>query len=85
MPNKSSNAGHSPQRTCVICRNKDSQDALLGFYLLGNDLVFDINRAVQNRKKYVCHGEQCLAVMDKWLARHLKKTGSARQKAQKKK
>jgi predicted RNA-binding protein YlxR (DUF448 family) len=73
MPNQSSNAGHLPERTCVICRKKTEQGLLLGFYLLGNEIIFDINKAVQTRKKYVCHSEECLALMDKWLARHQKK------------
>jgi predicted RNA-binding protein YlxR (DUF448 family) len=75
MPNQSSDAGHVPERTCVVCRKRFEQKELLGFYLLGNDPVFDIGKAVQTRKKYVCHSEECLSGLDKWLARHLKKAG----------
>jgi predicted RNA-binding protein YlxR (DUF448 family) len=78
MPNQSSSAGHIPERTCVICRQRLEQNALLGFYLLGSEVVFDINKAVQTRKKYVCHSEQCLSGLDKWLARHLKKAAKDR-------
>jgi predicted RNA-binding protein YlxR (DUF448 family) len=80
MPNKSSKAGHVPQRTCVICKQRYGQKDLLGFYFLGSDLVYDIAKAVQTRKRYVCNAEQCLIQMDKWQAGYLKKAGALRKK-----
>jgi predicted RNA-binding protein YlxR (DUF448 family) len=77
MPNQSSNAEHNPERTCVMCRKKNKQEMLLGFYMLGNDIVFDINKAVQTRKKYVCHSEECLSGLDKWVSRHLRKASKS--------
>ena len=77
MPNIHSKAGHKATRTCVICRSKAEQSSLLNFYLLDGELVFDINKAVNTRKKYVCQNEACLKLLDKWLARQRKKASAA--------
>jgi predicted RNA-binding protein YlxR (DUF448 family) len=76
MPNQNSKAGQIPQRTCVICKTKTGQAELLNFYLMDRDLVFDMNKAVQTRKRYVCFRDECLGQLDKWLAKFLRKNGS---------
>jgi predicted RNA-binding protein YlxR (DUF448 family) len=78
MPNKNSNAGHIPFRTCIICKKRVDQKLLLSFYILNKEIVFDINRLVQFRKKYVCHQAECLTLLNKWLGKQLKKTGSVK-------
>ncbi len=80
MPNKSRSAGHVPFRTCIICRKKTEQRSLLGFFILGNEVIFDVNRMVNNRKKYVCHQVECLNHLDKWMSKYLKKTGSSQRR-----
>jgi predicted RNA-binding protein YlxR (DUF448 family) len=77
MPNRSSKADHIPVRTCVICKTRFEQSSLLSFYLLGRDLVIDMNRAVSTRKKYVCTAEECLSKLPGWLARQNRKSGTA--------
>jgi predicted RNA-binding protein YlxR (DUF448 family) len=72
MPNQSSHAQHTALRTCIICRQKSSVNTLLGFYLLGKDIVFDINKQVQTRKRYLCHNESCYFKLDKWLSKYVK-------------
>lgn len=73
MPNKNSSADHIPLRTCIICRKVTEQSNLLSLFVLGNDVIFDINRLAMNRKKYVCHQADCLNHLDKWLSKHQKK------------
>lgn len=80
MPNKSSNAAHKPVRTCVICKSKQDQRSLLNFFILGKEIVFDIKRAVDCRKKYVCYQEECLKKLPLWVSRQHKKTAVAKQK-----
>jgi predicted RNA-binding protein YlxR (DUF448 family) len=80
MDNKNSKAGHVPIRTCVICRTKAEQTAMLNFFLLQDEIVFDLKRAVPVRKNYVCYKANCLQKLDKWAARRTKKT-AARSKA----
>jgi len=74
MPNKNCNAGHKAVRTCVICKNRSLKEILLNFYMLnGRDIVFDIRNRVQTRKLYICHENECLIRLDKWLAKYRKK------------
>jgi predicted RNA-binding protein YlxR (DUF448 family) len=73
MPNQNSKAAHLAQRTCIICREKSGQDNLYGFYLLGNEIVFDIKKTVSVRKSYVCQSDICISQINKWLSRYLKK------------
>ena len=82
MPNKSSKAGHQAERTCVICRAKKTKNLLLGFYLLDNDIVYDMKGSIAVRKRYVCNAEQCLSDMNKWLGSLLKKSAKQKLKQQ---
>jgi predicted RNA-binding protein YlxR (DUF448 family) len=74
MTNHNSNVGYVPTRTCIICKKKTDQKALLGFYMLQNEMVFDVHKLVPTRKKYVCHAAACLELLDKWLDRQRKKS-----------
>jgi len=78
MPNKNSSAGHIPFRTCLICKKKVDRKTLLSFYILNKEIVFDINRLVQVRKRNVCHKAECLMLLNKWVGRQLKKTGAVK-------
>ncbi len=75
MPNQSSHAGHIPYRTCIICKNKIDKKLLLGLFIMNREIVFDVNGLVSTRKKYVCHKAECLTILNKWLDKHLKKSG----------
>lgn len=79
MPNQSSHAQHSAQRTCIICRTKSNASELLGFFMIGKDFVFDINKQVQTRKRYLCHSEECYIKLDKWLSRYAKRNSLLKQ------
>lgn len=81
MPDQSSKAVHKPVRTCVVCRGRFEQDNLLSFYLMGSEIVFDIKRAVANRKSYVCNQEECLTRLPQWLAVRLRKSVRRQEKA----
>ncbi len=76
MDNVHSKAGHSPIRTCVICKSKAEQDSLLNFYLLDGEVIFDIRKMVQTRKLYICHTETCLQKLDRWLLHRRKKAAA---------
>ncbi len=81
MPNRSSHAGHIPQRTCVVCRRKTDATALYSFCLLGSGskpgLVFDLCGDMQIRKSYVCQNPDCLDGLNKWIVRAGKKRKTA--------
>lgn len=81
MPNKSSHAGHIPQRTCVVCRKKTAAAELLNFCLIGSGsrsgLVFDLSRELPVRKSYVCPLPDCLNGLDKWIIRAGRKRKTA--------
>lgn len=73
MPNRSSNAGHTPIRTCVVCRERRAQSSLLGFYFQRGGLVFDLNGRCQHRKMYLCPFPACVNALPKWMTRYKKK------------
>lgn len=73
MPNKNSRAGHDPLRTCVICREKKSQKALLRFAVLEGKLVYDLQRALPVKGRYVCNDGICSEKIEIWLKRARKK------------
>lgn len=80
MPNRSSKAGHRPQRTCVVCREKSVQTALLSFFFLEGKLVFDLSGHCQQRKFYLCPSGNCVTGLSKWRLRYHKKRGALRNK-----
>jgi len=73
MANRSSQAGHQPERTCVICRSKKMQNELLHFKLRDKQVVFDFYRRLSGRGYYVCDAEECLERIPKWIKKQLKK------------
>lgn len=73
MPNQNSNAGHKPQRTCVVCKTTREMNSLWSFILLPEGLIFDPRRVIQMRKMYVCSAAVCLEGLDKWKKAYLKK------------
>ncbi len=75
MPNKHSNAGHTPMRTCVVCRAKSAQSELLSFFLLDHELVFDLDHSLMRRKQYLCRNTDCYAGLAKWKKRVYRKHG----------
>ena len=72
MPNRSSKAGHVPQRTCVICRKKVEKKKLMKFFFLDSEVVFVINNEIGKRGYYVCNDNNCLQKVDKWVFKMLK-------------
>lgn len=78
MPNKASNAGHIPQRTCVICRHKQNKPELLRFVILQNEPVFDLTGKFQARGFYVCDENLCIEKLDKWVLKYKKKNSRRR-------
>ncbi|HNQ44447.1 MAG TPA: DUF448 domain-containing protein [Candidatus Cloacimonadota bacterium] len=75
MPNQNSNAGHIPQRTCVVCRKICAQSELLSFFLLPSGLVIDLKNRLQARKQYLCANPGCYAGLAKWRRKYAKKIG----------
>lgn len=78
MPNRNSNAGHIPQRTCVVCRTKAGLPDMLSFVIVQGGVVFDIDRRLQTRKFHLCHAESCLDGLAKWKQKRLRKNSTKR-------
>ena len=64
MPNRSSNAGNIPQRTCVVCRKKSEKNKLMRFVLLDSEIVFDLNCDIEKRGYYACDDNSCLQKLE---------------------
>ncbi len=74
MPSRSSNAGHTAERTCVACRNKSAITRMLKFSVISDEIVFDLYRNLPEKGKYICKSESCLSVLEsKWLKKFQKK------------
>ncbi|MCD4819886.1 MAG: DUF448 domain-containing protein [Candidatus Cloacimonetes bacterium] len=69
MPNRSSNTGHIPQRSCVICRKKIKKKELLRFVILENEIIFDQKMNLQKRGYYCCDDNLCLKKLVKWKSK----------------
>ena len=67
MPNKSSNKGHRPIRTCVICREKKEKHLLLRFEIVNGELVIDYKNKLPGRGSYLCDDNDCYSKLDKWI------------------
>jgi len=72
MPNRSSNAGHIPQRTCVVCRTKTDKKKLIRFVLLNSEIVFDLNCKIEKHGYYVCDDNNCLQKLEKRVKKILR-------------
>ena len=72
MPNRSSKAGHIPQRTCVVCRKKSEKKKLMRFVLLDSEIVLDLNYKIEKRGYYVCDDNDCLQKLDNRVKKMLK-------------
>ena len=72
MPNMHSKAGHTPERTCVVCRTKRAQAELLPFLLIPEGIVFDLEHKLMQRKYYLCHSSECFVKLAKWRRRYEK-------------
>ncbi len=66
MPNKNSNKGHIPRRSCVVCRKKDEKRNLLRFVIIEGEIVFDMKQKLQQRGYYVCNENGCIIKLAKW-------------------
>ena len=74
MPSRSSKAGHIPERTCVVCRNKGTITEKLKFSVFSDEIIFDLYRKLPEKGMYICRNESCLSVLEsKWLKKFLKK------------
>ncbi len=73
MPNKSSKAGHIPQRTCQTCRVKLNKKDLLRFGLISNNFVFDTKQQLNSYGYYVCNNNKCIMKLDQWLKKKIKR------------
>ncbi len=67
MPNRSSKAGHIPQRSCVICRKKNEKDKMMRFVLNEGDIIIDYRQRLNMRGYYTCDDNGCILLLDKWL------------------
>ena len=76
MPNRSSKAGHIPQRTCVVCRKKSDKKKLMRFVLLDSDIVLDLNCKIEKRGYYVCDDNDCLQKLEKSVKKILRSRSS---------
>ena len=76
MPNRSSKAGHIPQRMCVVCRKKTDKKKLMRFVLLDSQIVFDLNRDMKKRGYYVCDDNSCLQKLEKKVKKILRSRSS---------
>lgn len=73
MANKNSHAGHKPERTCVVCRQKKYKKDLFRFVIIDKKIVIDFNQTLMGRGFYVCSLNECLVLLDKWLFRKSKR------------
>ncbi len=73
MPNQASNAGHVPERKCVICRKKSEKSVLLRMVRVNNDFIIDAKQRLNARGYYICDDNMCLGLMDKWIKKVVKK------------
>jgi uncharacterized protein len=73
MPNKASNKGHIPVRTCVICREKGSKCSMHRFVIQKGAILFDEKKILEGRGYYFCDKEKCRASLDSWLKKVKKK------------
>jgi len=71
MSNRSSKAGHIPERTCIVCRKKSEKQKLIKFVLLDSEIVFDLNSDMKGRGYYVCDDNRCLQKLDKRVMKML--------------
>ena len=76
MPNRSSKAGYTPQRTCVVCRKKMDKKKLMRFVLLDSEIVFDLNCVMENRGYYVCDDNSCLQKLERRVKKILRSRSS---------
>ena len=73
MPNKASNKGHIPVRTCVICKKKGSKCLMHRFVIQKGAIFFDEKRVLEGRGYYFCDKEKCRASLESWLKKAKKK------------
>ena len=74
MPNRSSKAGHKPERTCVICRTKKFKEDLLRFFYDIDYYVIDYKKRLQQGKgNYLCDDNSCIEQLEKWIEKVRKK------------
>jgi hypothetical protein len=73
MPNKASNKGHIPVRTCVICREKGSKCSMHRFVIQKGVIILDEKNILEGRGYYFCDKEKCRASLDSWLKKVKKK------------
>jgi uncharacterized protein len=76
MPNRSSKAGHIPQRTCVVCRRKMDKKKLMKFVFLDSEIVFDLNGDIEKRGYYACNDNDCLQKLEKRIKKILRSRSS---------
>lgn len=69
MPNVSSKAGHVPERSCVLCKEKKTKPELLRFIVMSGDYVIDYRQRLTGRGFYLCNGNECIAGLEKWIAK----------------
>jgi len=72
VPNQNSRAGHIPERSCVICKKKIDRKMLLKFFTIKNRVIFDIADKICYAKRYICHQQQCLDGLSKWMKKRKK-------------
>jgi len=73
MPNKSSNKGHIPVRTCVICKEKGSKYSMQRFVIQKDTIFFDEKNVLDGRGYYCCDKEKCKDSLDLWIKKAKKK------------
>ncbi|MCB5231323.1 MAG: DUF448 domain-containing protein [Candidatus Cloacimonas sp.] len=75
MPNKSSNKGHIPVRTCVVCRNRKDKQMMIRFEIVKGEFVIDFQKLMTGRGFYLCDDNACIAKLDKWMNKKKFKRG----------
>ena len=73
MPNKASNKGHVPVRTCVICKEKGSKNSMHRFVISNGILIFDEKNMLPGRGYYFCDKEKCRDSLETWMKKVKKK------------
>lgn len=56
---------HSPERSCIVCREKKEKKDLFRLGEIGEKLIFDQDQKEQCRGKYVCKTRECLQKLSK--------------------
>ncbi len=66
MTNKASKANHTPERRCVICKNKKPKESMVRIVFLNNQIIIDLNASINSYGYYICGLNECFKKLFNW-------------------